>query len=366
MIKESTNIKQQNIITQSKRLWTPMMTTCFVQILGEFEERYKLWKSLSPKTVFGDDDYGVLCHYDFKASEIDEAHIEDIRKAMLALAKEGLYKLEDNGSWEYVNIIGKTKYSSVSKTFSVDLNHSFVPYLVQAKENGCYTTYNAYIARQFKGKYTERFYEFVCQYRRKKEKEFFLEIANIREWFGLNEKKPRRVNGKLVEEVKYPRPYDFIKRVITPAEEEMKQLYDEGSCDVYFECFTKEDEKKSNGGRPSCDRLWFRIHEKTVITAIPKSKPLDPRNQTQMLDAATLYAAFDNILTNIYNDQWGQNYLNLIRMPLANLMRRDRKQFERLVRLVRGAQTDPTVKNIAAYARGIMEKEFNIKPQKVK
>lgn len=364
MIKESTNIKQQNVITQSKRIWTPMMTTCFVQILGEFEERYKIWKSLSPKTLFGDDDYGVLCHYDFSASEIDEAHIKDIKKAMLDLAKEGLYKLEDNGSWEYVNIIGKTKYSAVSKTFSVDLNHSFVPYLVQAKENGCYTTYNAYIARQFKGKYTERFYEFVCQYRRKKEKEFFLEIANIREWFGLNEKKPRRVNGKLVEEVKYPRKNDFKKYVITPSEEEMKQLYDEGSCDVYFECFTKEDEKKSSGGRPSCDRLWFRIHEKTVITATPKPKPLDTRNRAEMLDASQLYVAFTNILNQIFSDEWGQNYINLIKMPLAVLLNRDRKQFERMVSLVRGAQTDPTVRSVPKYARAIMEKEFGILPQK--
>lgn len=364
MIKESTNIKQQNVITQSKRIWTPMMTTCFVQILGEFEERYKIWKSLSPKTLFGDDDYGVLCHYDFSASEIDEAHIKDIKKAMLDLAKEGLYKLEDNGSWEYVNIIGKTKYSAVSKTFSVDLNHSFVPYLVQAKENGCYTTYNAYIARQFKGKYTERFYEFVCQYRRKKEKEFFLEIDNIREWFGLNEKKPRRVNGKLVEEVKYPRKNDFKKYVITPAEEEMKQLYEAGSCDVYFECFTKEDEKKSSGGRPSCDRLWFRIHEKTVITATPKPKPLDPRNRAEMLDASQLYVAFTNILNQIFSDEWGQNYLNLIKMPLAQLINRDRKQFDRLVSLVRGAQTDPTVRSVPKYARAIMEKEFGILPQK--
>lgn len=364
MIKESTNIKQQNVITQSKRIWTPMMTTCFVQILGEFEERYKIWKSLSPKTLFGDDDYGVLCHYDFSASEIDEAHIKDIKKAMLDLAKEGLYKLEDNGSWEYVNIIGKTKYSAVGKTFSVDLNHSFVPYLVQAKENGCYTTYNAYIARQFKGKYTERFYEFVCQYRRKKEKEFFLEIDNIREWFGLNEKKPRRVNGKLVEEVKYPRKNDFKKYVITPAEEEMKQLYDEGSCDVYFECFTKEDEKKSSGGRPSCDRLWFRIHEKTVITATPKPKPLDPRNRTEMLDASQLYVAFINILNQIFSDEWGQNYLNLIKMPLAQLINRDRKQFDRLASLVRGAQTDPTVRSVPKYVRAIMEKEFGILPQK--
>lgn len=361
MIKESTNIKQKNIITQSKRIWTPMMTTCFVQILGEFEERYETWKSLSPKNIFGDDDYGMLCHYDFKASEIDEEHIENIKKAMLALAKEGLYKLEDNGSWEYVNIIGKTKYSAANKSFSVDLNHSFVPYLVQAKEGGCYTTYNAYIARQFKGKYTERFYEFVCQYRRKKEKEFFLEINDIREWFGLNEKKPRKVNGKLVEEVKYPRKNDFKKYVITPAEEEMKQLYDTGSCDVYFECFIKEEDKISKGGRPSSDRLWFRIHEKNVITAKPKATPL--KTHAELMDGAVLYTAFLTILNRIFYDEHGQNYLNLIKMPMTVLLRRNRKEFERMVNLVRGAETDPSVRSVCKYARSIMEKEFGIFPE---
>ena len=363
MITSSTNIKQKNIITKSKRIWTPMMTTCFVQILGEFEERYKTWKSLSPKNYFGDEDYGMLCHYDFKASEIDEAHIENIKKAMLALAKEGLYKLEDNGSWEYVNIIGKTKYSAVDKSFSVDLNHSFIPYLVQAKEGGCYTTYNAYIARQFKGKYTERFYEFVCQYRRRKEKEFFLEISDIREWFGLNEKKPRRVNGSVTEKIKYPRKNDFKRHVVTPAEEEMKQLYDAGSCDVYFECFIKEEDKKwnANGGRPSSDRLWFRIHEKNIITAKPKAAPSTP---TEWMDAQQLYTVFLAILDRIFYDEHGQNYLNLIRMPLAALMHKSRKEFERMVNLVRGAETDPSVRSAHKYARRIMEKEFGIYPEK--
>ena len=53
-----------------------------------------------------------------------------------------------------------------------------------------------------------------------------------------------------------------------------------------------------------------------------------------------------------------------IKMPLAVLLNRDRKEFERMVSLVRGAQTDPTVRSVPKYARAIMEKEFGILPQK--
>ena len=51
-------------------------------------------------------------------------------------------------------------------------------------------------------------------------------------------------------------------------------------------------------------------------------------------------------------------------MPLAVLLNRDRKEFERMVSLVRDAQTDPTVRSVPKYARAIMEKEFGILPQK--
>ena len=366
MIEKSTNIKQQNVITQSKRIWTPLMTTCFVQILGEFEQRYEYWRSLSPKTSLGDNDYSVLCHYDFLASEIDEAHIKDIKKAMLALAKEGLYKQEEDGSWKYVNIIGETSYNAKSKTFRVDLNHSFIPYLIQAKEGGCYTTYNASIARQFTGKYTERFYEFVQQYRRKKEKEFFLDVADLREWFGLNETTPRKVNKAIVQKPKFARLYDFIRKVITPAEVEMKELYDAGSCDVYFECFRKDEDKKSSGGRPSNERLWFRIHEKEIVKVTKKATVLDGNNNTAMLEASQLYNAFIVILNRIYDDEHGQNYLNLIKRPLADLLVKDRKAFERMVDKVRGVENDPTVYSKPKYARAIMRDEFEILPQNLK
>lgn len=366
MIEKSTNIKQQNVITQSKRIWTPLMTTCFVQILGEFEQRYEWWREAKPKTSLGDHDYSILCHYDFFAKEIDETHIKNIEKAMLALAREGLYKLDEKGSWEYVNIVGKTKYDAQTKTFSVDLNHDFVPYLIQAKDGGCYTTYNASIARQFAGKYTERFYEFIQQYRRRKEKEFFLDVADLREWFGLNETAVRKVNKTFVQKPKFTRLYDFIKYVVTPAEVEMKELYDAGSCDVYFECYRKDEDKKSSGGRPSNERLWFRIHEKEIVKVTKKATVLDGNNNTAMLEASQLYNAFITILNRIFEDEHGQNYLNLIKRPLADLLVKDRKAFERMVDKVRGVESDPTVRSIFKYARAIMEKEFEILPQKLK
>ena len=361
MIQKKTIVRQKNIITQSKRIWTPLMTTCFVQILGEFEERYDTWKALSPKNFFGDLDYEYLCHYDFEAAEIDADHTLDIKKAMLALAKEGLYTEEEDRSWKYVNIIGETSYLSPKKKFSVDLNHKFVQYLVLAKECGNYTSFSPFIAKQFSGKYTERFYEFICQYRRTKEKIFFLEVYRLREMFGLNE--PNK-QGKL----KYARYNDFVKRVIKPSIEEMKSLYDEGSCDVYFECFVKDEDLRQTGGRPIVEKIWFKIHERNKLVQKVKEIPLT--NRLSMMEASNLYNAFETVLRRIYCDKWGKNYHNLIKMPLAILLRNDRNKFEKLMNTVISIEAEQsgnqTINNIQAYVRKIMEKSYNIVPQKIR
>ena len=333
------------------------MTKCFVQILGEFEPRYKEWKRINPKTLFGDDDYSYLCNYHFKASEIGETHVKRVEEAMLRLAREGMFRRADDGSWKYVNIIGETEYSASRGEFAVHLNQNFVPYLVIAKEQGGYTTFNACIARQFNGKYTERFYEFIQEYRLSRMKKFFLTMDEMRERFGLTAKDN---NGR----TKYNCQIDFIRKVIEPSREEMKKFYDEGTCDVYFEWeIHKEDKTIKNGKRLESDRIWFIIHEKEIQLYIPGSpKDLEELKKLK-LQKVEMFPQLLERLRNIYQTiEPDSKYVDNIIKPLTDAVAADDKMIFKFMERLDELERNADVQNLPGIVRHILEADYRVYP----
>ena len=374
MITENQVTLQKNSITHRKADWTPTMTKCFVQILAEFDVRFQEWERLHPKNLFGDEDYGMLCEYSFPAEELTKyVHGENLSSVKTALYKLSGYLLTIKGSeddpnadhdWEVISIIDYSRYDAKTKRFTVRLTHSICPYLVEAKRRGRFTMYNPFIARQFQGKYTERFYEFICQYRRKTDKDgkpiklFFLMIDEMREMFCLNADPSE---GRKKD--KYTRLNDFIEYVIKPSQEELEKLYMQEACDVYF-TFSKGD-AVSTGGRPTIDRIWFKIHERTEAKIVSQAPPIPyPNNREGMNAMNNKYLYLINVLGHVFDDEHGRNYLNLIKLPLATAMGRDRELADKIIEKIRGLQSDPTVRSKASYARTILEKEFGIKTQR--
>lgn len=356
MIDEKTKVSALNKLIETRRVkWTPLMTRCFVQILGEFTVRYEDWAKMKPKNLFGDLDYSYLCHYSFCADEIDGNHIEDISRAMLRLSKEGMYDKNEKGDWEYVNVIGKSKYIAANKQFSVNLNYDFVPYLVFAKEKGCYTTFNAYIARQFSGKYTERFYEFIQEYRLDRRKRFFLTMTDMRERFGLTER-----DGQ----IKYKSQKDFIRYVVEPSQTEMKKLYDGGTCDVYFDWnIPKEEKTILNGNRRESDRIWFTIHEKEILLYVPGSPHSIEEMKQQKLQAAAIFPQLIERLRNIYQTvDPNSRYIDSIRRPLVDAIAKDRNTLFQLMERLEELDNNADIQNLPGYIRHILEHDYNIFP----
>lgn len=358
-MKDTTEIKQGNEVTESRRNWSPLETRCYVQVVGEFVERYQFWREQRPKTSLGDDDYSMLRKYRFSAAEIDPTNLPRVKYALLALAKDGMYMDSPDGSWLYCSILDKIEYDAKSKMVSVSINEDFIPYLVNSNENGGYTTYNACIAKQFKGKYTERFYEWLCQYRRYKDKVFFMSLNNLRERLGLIE---RNAKGEVVKE-KFSQYNDLKRYVLEPSKKELNDCYNAGTCDVYFDYEVKDDEMMSTGaGRPAVSRVWFKIHEKEILVQKAKEHPaIFPAEEQQK--AADLLAGCLDMLLRIYADEHGQNYLHLIQKPLTTLVTNDRKKFVKLINKIRFAEVDPTVNSVPGYVRTILE-DFGITPQK--
>lgn len=359
-MKESTEIKQVNDVTESRRVWSPLETRCYVQVVGEFEERYQYWKETRPKTIFGDDDYSLLRKYSFPAAEIDPTNLVRVKQALIALAKDGMYLDSPDGSWLYCNILDKVDYNARTKMLNVSLSMSFIPYLVTSNEKGGYTTYNACIAKQFKGRYTERFYEWICQYRRYKDKAFFMSLKDIRDRLGFIE---RDKNGNVIEE-KFTRYNDLKRRVLEPARKEMLEYYKAGTCDVYFDYTVKDDEMISEGGRPAVSRIWFTFHEKEILVQKVKEHPkFFPAEEQQQ--AVDLLTGCIDMLLRIFNDEHGRNYLHLIEASLMQLVIKDKKRFIKLIEKIRLAEVDENVRSKPSYIRTILE-DFGIEPTKKK
>lgn len=372
MIEKNQVTIQKNSITHRKADWSPLMTKCFVQILAEFDARYQEWEYLHPRNIFGDDDYGMLCEYSFPAEELTKyAHGVDLAAVKTALSKLRSYALTVKGSeddpkaensWEEIGILEYNSYNSRTKSFTVRLTHSICPYLVEAKKKGRFTMYSPFIARQFEGKYTERFYEFVCQYLRKTDKDgkpvrsFFLMIDELREMFSLN------ADGKTIKKDKYRDLSNFLLKVVDPAQQEMKKLYDEESCNVYF-TYAK-GEKITTGGRPTVDKIFFKIHERMPVQSQAQPKSYNPESRDEMNLMNQKYLEVVTVLKQVFNDDYGKNYLNLVKRPIAKKMAYDRNLADQIIAKIRGIQSNPKVHNTAKYARSILVGEFGILPQK--
>ena len=122
----------------------------------------------------------------------------------------------------------------------MDVSRDILPYLVELASN--FTSYDFTIAVTLKSIYSQRFYELCCQYRNRSNKTFFLELDKLREIFYLEDK--------------YPNTAHLRQFVIDVAQTELKELYDKGECDLWFDYRVKDTK-----GRKILS-YFFQIHTK--------------------------------------------------------------------------------------------------------
>lgn len=103
-----------------------------------------------------------------------------------------------------------------------------MPYLVELAAN--FTTYDLTVAISLKSTYSQRFYEFCSQYKNRENKTFFFSVEKLREM--------------LVLEDKYTLNADFRRNVLDVAQKELKEAYDNGQCDLWFEYAVKDTDKR--------------------------------------------------------------------------------------------------------------------------
>jgi hypothetical protein len=275
-------VTQKNELSEGRADWTILMARSYVRIMDIFTQRYKAFKSSNPNDVdmFGKSNYKAMLEYDISRTSMavigkdgkpNTPTVLEFKSAFGRLADVGIVegRPDDKLSWSKINIIGGVKYDATYDTIHCDMSPMMLDYLCKLSEK--FTQFNPFIAMMFnESKYTFRFYEFCCQWRKKGS--FDLTIEQIKWRFELDEHKDSR--GKTVKE-KYKSIRDLKKYVIAPAHDELRKLFDSGNCDI---CFEYEDiQDKSKPGRPTTTGFKFQVITKSEQKDLPAF--LQPQQQ---------------------------------------------------------------------------------------
>ncbi len=135
--------------------------------------------------------------------------------------------INDKDKFLSVGYINYAKHVKNKPYMEFEISREILPYLVELAKN--FTTYSLTVAISLRSIYSQRFYELCSQYRAKGY--FFISIDELKTMFKIEDK--------------YKDFAQLNQRVIKPAEQELKELYDKGQSELYFtyKIRTKEGKK---------------------------------------------------------------------------------------------------------------------------
>lgn len=176
----------------------------------------------------------------------DETHKKDAKAALISLRHRDVTLEDEYGNWMNTGFITMAKYESAARVFTVEVSSEIMPHFVELASR--FTEYSLTVAIALKSKWAQRFYELCCQYRNHLENgipRFHKSVEQLRHMFVLEEK--------------YPKLPDLKKFVIDKAQKELKEAFNAGKCDVWFDY--------NQNGRGETASFDFLIHTKEETKA---------------------------------------------------------------------------------------------------
>lgn len=242
--KQLMTIAQANVITESRYDFNRLEKNALYCIIRQVRKDYietaceqKIYSNMHvelPESVLAD--------------IADERHLREAREALINLRHRDII-IETEGRWLNVGFVNWAEHDTKKKTFSVEVSSKIMPYLVDLARK--YTVYSLTVAISLKSKWSQRFYELCCQYKNHLENgipSFHKDVDQLRKMFDLEDK--------------YTKLPDFKSRVIDKAQKELKETYESGQCDLWFEY--------EQNGRGSDAAFTFIIHTKEQTQAQKK------------------------------------------------------------------------------------------------
>lgn len=228
-------IAQDNVITKSRYKFDVIEKRCIYQIIYMIRKNY-IENNNGNKTIFNNLDITLT------PKQLDDCiegrdNRNKVYKSLKTLNHKQM-EFENSDEWFVCHFINYARHNKKTNLYEVEVSKLILPYLVELADN--FTTLDLTVALTFGSRYTQRFYEFCCMYKKRNTNYFFLDLEELRKMLGL--------------ENKYKRFFDFKKNVIEIAQKEMKNSFDEGVAELYFSWKENENIK---------DRLDFFIIQKT-------------------------------------------------------------------------------------------------------
>lgn len=316
-------IYQSNKLTEAKYEFSLLEKKAFLLIIKKVRENY-INTDRGQRDLFND----LVIKFKPSDIELEQGKASDVYNAMRLLRKREFFIDNEDISLS-TGLINYAEHRKKEGFFEISVGKKIFPFVLDIATQ--YTSFSFMVAMSFRSIYSVRFYEWLCEWKSKGG--FNLSINEIK--------------NRLMIAEKYPL-YGGLKRdVINVAYTEIKELFDKGECDLYFE-YTEYKEGRSVAG--------LRIK---IITA-PIAAPKQVVNDTPKIEL--LPAKEFNPLTaisDLYNDLllMTENEL-LVKTKLTEIMN-NRENLEDLYNQILGAKARydlGAIKNIKAYTEAILNK----------
>ena len=227
-------IAQDNRLTTSRYELTLIEKRIFYYIIKEVRNKY----TTGQRDLF--DDLILNIKVSDLCKEVNqEDNKKETRKALEKFRSRNFtYTNEVDDDWLTCGFIN---YAHIKKGIAeIQVSHKLMPFLVELSSQ--YTAYSLHVAMSLKSKWSQRMYE-LCQ-KWQGTDGFRITVDDLRKSFMLEEK--------------YDRYALLNERVLQVAKRELKELYDLGQCDVYFEFSEKRNGRK-------VETLRFKLFRKNSM-----------------------------------------------------------------------------------------------------
>ena len=215
-------LAQANALTQSRYDFNVIEKRCLYQIIKEV------------RRLFIDTHTGQKDLFDNMRLTLTPAMLEnlggkkkEVYDSLVRLRKRDV-EIDTEDVWMNTGYVTMVKHNKKQDLYEVEVSSEIMPYLVALAEN--FTTYDLTVAISLKSSYSQRFYEYCSQYKNRANKTFFFTVEKLREMMML--------------ENKYPNINDFKRKILDVAQKEIKDLYDKGQCDLWFDYAVKDTDKR--------------------------------------------------------------------------------------------------------------------------
>ncbi|GAB4019280.1 replication initiation protein [Spirosoma koreense] len=185
-----------------------------------------------------------------KKSDEHDHRYRDYRKAVVSLRKKDFSIDAPDGGWIETGFVNGGQYIK-GKGLEVSISKYVLPYLYELTKR--FTVLDATVVMTLTSKFSQRFYEWCCQWRS----------------IGQFEYNPDSLKEVLCVKL----PVGQLKRdVIEIAQTELMGMYEDGISDLYF---TYSEERGGRGRGGSVKRWIFKIHTKKKEVAQERAKNED-------------------------------------------------------------------------------------------